>query len=376
MKPVSVSVLNSFIKRILASDPLLSNLSCKGEISNLKYHDSGNIFFTLKDDKSSIRCLIPLSIASRLLTELKDEMEAVLHGYISVYEKQGNYSLIVKDIEILGKGELAFKFEMLKKKLYEAGLFDPALKKDLPSFPEKVAVITSPVGAAIRDIIKISEKRFPLAEIRVFPSLVQGELAPTDIVYNLDIINRDFPDTELIIVGRGGGSLEDLWAFNEEVVALKIAESKIPVISAVGHENDITISDFVADKRASTPSNSIEIALPDINALRTDLYHKRKLLTEYCFRILERKQNETNFKKTELINSITGILNRLQFQIDERLIRLKTSDPNKILDKGYAYIVDENKTASTLKPGDFLTLILRDGKIKCEIKEVESNEKI
>ena len=265
IKPVSVSQLNGYIKRILQTDPLLGNVSVVGEVSNLKYHGSGHVYFTLKDANSKISCFLPHDRAEALRYELSEGMEITASGYIYLYERGGSYSLNIRDIEVAGLGNLAIAFEKLKSKLEAEGLFDPAKKKAIPSFPEKIAVVTSETGAAVRDILKIIKNRNNYVDVLIYPVLVQGPAAAGEIAAAINHINEKWPDTDTIITGRGGGSMEELWAFNEEIVARAIYASAIPVISAVGHETDFTIADFVADRRAETPTAAAHMAVPDIN---------------------------------------------------------------------------------------------------------------
>ena len=249
IKPIKVSQLNSYIKRVLQLDPLLSNVSVIGEVSNLKKHSSGHVYFTMKDEASKVNCFLPNDVLNNLNFELAEDMEITASGHIYLYERGGTYSLNVKDIKIEGLGNLGIAFENLKKKLAEEGLFDDKLKKQIPFFPRNIAVVTSETGAAINDIITIIKKRNNVVNILIYPVLVQGPNAAREISKAIDEINDKLSYFDLIITGRGGGSMEELWAFNEEVVARSIFNSKIPVISAVGHETAFTISDFVADKK-------------------------------------------------------------------------------------------------------------------------------
>ena len=266
-KPVKVSQLNAYIKRILQSSPVLSNVTVIGEVSNLKFHSSGHVYFSLKDEKGKISCFLPADIAVSMDKSIEEGTEAVVTGYIYLYERGGSYSINVKTIEKSGTGNLAAEFEKLKKKLEAEGLFDRSAKKPLNPFPRRVAVVTSDTGAAVHDIIKIIRSRNRYVDILVCPVLVQGPSAASDISSMITELNEKCPDTDVIITGRGGGSMEELWAFNEESVARAIAASDIPVISAVGHETDFTIADFAADVRAETPTAAAVLAVPDINEL-------------------------------------------------------------------------------------------------------------
>ena len=264
VKPVKVSQLNGYIKRILQTDPILGNVSVVGEISNLKFHGSGHVYFSMKDEGSRLNCFLPSERAESLRYELSEGMEITASGYIYLYERGGSYSLNIRDIEVAGLGNLSIAFEKLKEKLGKEGLFDAEHKKEIPFFPEKIAVVTSESGAAIRDILKIIKNKNNYVDILIYPVLVQGPAAAGEIAEAICDINENCPDVDTIIVGRGGGAMEELWAFNEEIVARSIYNSNIPVISAVGHETDVTISDFVADRRAETPTAAANLAVPDL----------------------------------------------------------------------------------------------------------------
>jgi len=259
-KIYTVSELTREIKQVLETG--FPCLWVEGEISNFKRHSSGHLYFTLKDENSQIRCAMWRYRANDLIFRPEDGMKVLVQGNLQVYEPGGYYQIIVQQVQPAGVGELQLAFEQLKKKLYAEGLFDEAHKKPIPIFPERIGVITSPTGAAIRDIISVITRRFPIAQIILAPVRVQGPGAKEEIVQAIQDFN-EFGEVDVLIVGRGGGSLEDLWAFNEEVVARAIFTSKIPIISAVGHEIDFSISDFVADRRAPTPSAAAEMAVPD-----------------------------------------------------------------------------------------------------------------
>ena len=271
LKPVSVTQLNSYIKRILQSDPILGNISVIGEISNLKFHGSGHIYFSLKDAGSTVNCFLPADRAAAISFIPEEGKEVICHGYLYLYERGGRYSINIRDMEESGDGALMAEFKRLRDKLEREGLFDPSHKKEIPAFPEKIAVVTSETGAAVRDILKIIRNKNNLVDVLIYPVLVQGSAAAADIAAAIDDINIRFPDIDTIIAGRGGGSMEDLWAFNEEIVARSIYNSVIPVISAVGHEIDFTIADFVADRRAETPTAAADMAVPDTVALKEEL---------------------------------------------------------------------------------------------------------
>ena len=272
---LTVTQLNNFIKDIIESEPMLSNVYVCGELSNYKMYPSGHHYFTLKDRESSIRCVMFRRNAARLRFRPENGMRVIVTGRVSVYPRDGAYQLYCEAISPEGIGDLQMAFEQLKTKLSEEGLFDAAHKKPLPQFPGRIAIITSSAGAAVHDMIRILGHRWPMAKLLVLPVRVQGVEAPPEIVGAIRYAN-EFDVADVIITGRGGGSIEDLWAFNDERVARAIYESRIPVISAVGHEPDVTISDYVADRRASTPSNAAEIVVPDrrelLDALKAMIY--------------------------------------------------------------------------------------------------------
>ena len=397
IKPVSVSQLNGYIKRILQTDPLLGNVSVTGEISNLKFHGSGHVYFSMKDAASKLSCFLPAQRASSLRYELSEGMEITASGYIYLYERGGSYSLNIKDIEVAGIGNLSIAFEKLKEKLDKEGIFDPALKKPIPFFPEKIAVITSETGAAIRDILKIIKTKNNYVDILIYPVLVQGPEAAGQIAEAIYDVNRRWPETDTIITGRGGGAMEELWAFNEEIVARSIYESKIPVISAVGHETDFTIADFAADCRAETPTAAAHMAVPDIEELKVYVKNLRQSLNEgadHLLRIREmalRQLDLTVFKKdlesriimeqlgvdtirTENLHNITALLDSYEQRIQLYKNSLDSLDPKAIMARGYCALLDgEEKmlgSISQLKEQQQLTVVMKDGQADCTVTEI------
>ena len=287
LKPIRVGQLNNYIGRVLKTDPILGNVSVIGEISNLKFHSSGHVYFSLKDETSKINCFLSSSNLEHITCPMEEGMEIVASGFISVYERGGYYSLNIRDMEVNGEGQLAIQFEKLKAKLEKEGLFAPEHKKPLPEFPSKIAVVTSETGAAVRDIIRTIKNKNDYVDILVYPVLVQGPAAAQDIAGAIRDINENYKDVDVIITGRGGGSMEELWAFNEEVVARSIFASEIPVISAVGHETDFTISDFTADFRAATPTAAAELAVPDTGKLREYLEDMKEELASSLIQGIE-----------------------------------------------------------------------------------------
>ncbi len=401
IKPVKVSQLNGYIKRVLQTDPLLGNVSVIGEISNLKHHSTGHVYFTLKDETSKINCFLASNYLKDIRYELSDGIEIVVSGYIYLYERGGSYSLNVKEITIEGLGNLTVAFQKLKDKLSREGLFDEKYKKAIPFFPQKVAVITSQTGAAVRDIIKIIKSRNNIVDVLVYPCLVQGSGAAAEISKAIDEVNRMFPEVDTIIVGRGGGSMEELWAFNEEIVARSIFTSKIPIISAVGHETDFTISDFVADKRAETPTAAAQLAAPDIAALKEYVRNEKENLIHIMGRLIKYMElqvancsietlsvslNHRLFYHAMKIDTLhKEMASALENRIGDWTGRLEKSkasldalNPRNIMERGYAAILDTNGrmagSVDRFSIGENLTAVMKDGKVDCEVADVRRNE--
>ena len=274
---ITISKINQYIKLMFDSDNALQRVYLKGEISNFKRHTSGHLYLTLKDEESRISAIMFRSAAAHLTFQPEDGMNVLVTGRISVYPAGGNYQIYIDKMEVDGLGNLYVEFEKLKKKLQQEGLFNSAHKKEIPKFPRKIGIVTAPTGAAIKDILSTIQRRFPLCETILFPALVQGVSAASDVARKIEIANTY--DIDVLIVGRGGGSIEDLWAFNEEIVARAIYNSHIPVISAVGHEVDITIADFVADRRAPTPTGAAEMAVPTVSEVKNIFALKKNTLS-------------------------------------------------------------------------------------------------
>ena len=365
LKPVPVGQLNNYIGRVLKTDPILSNISVVGEISNLKYHSSGHVYFSLKDDSSRVNCFLSWGNLQNISCPLEEGMEVVAAGFISVYERGGYYSLNVRDIEVNGRGQLAAAFEKLKAKLGEEGLFREEHKKELPFFPLKIAVVTSETGAAVRDILRTIKNKNKVVDILVYPVLVQGPAASGEISSAIDDINVNHKDVDVIITGRGGGSMEELWAFNEEAVARSIYESEIPVISAVGHETDFTISDFIADRRAATPTAAAEMAVPDTGELEAELDRiSLEMTSDLGLAIARRKErlealNPTAFARNlksrilyeqvnadRLIEVMGDAMNNRLVSARNRVEMLRefieSSNPKAILARGYSVVTDNS----------------------------------
>lgn len=374
LKPITVTQLNHYISRVLTTDPLLGNLTVTGEISNLKYHSSGHLYFSISDENSKINCFFPAQYARGLHYELGDGLAVIIHGYLNVYKKGGTYTLFIRSIEIAGEGNLAMAFQMLKEKLDAEGLFDPAHKKPIPRFPRRIGIVTSNTGAAVRDIIKIIESRTSLTDMIVFPVLVQGSEAAADIAATIDMINRDFDDIDTLIVGRGGGSMEDLWAFNEEIVARAIYRSRIPVISAVGHEIDFTIADFVADRRAETPTAAAEMAVPDIR----ELMQRAESWQNSLMADLKKKVSYADLRAEKLFaemrHVLQGRVNAYRHELESCRLLLDENHPYRVLRKGYAVLEDAAgrnlASISDLRDGQSYRLKLKDGSATFRVTEL------
>jgi len=391
----SVSELNGYIKNIMDSDEILAGMYVRGELSNYKIYPSGHHYFTMKDQESTLRCVMFKGSASKLRFKPENGMSVISFGRVSVYPRDGAYQLYVSEITPDGVGDLAVAYEQLKEKLYKEGLFDERCKKPLPRYPRTIAVITSSAGAAVRDIIRVLRLRWPVAKVVVMPVRVQGVEAPPEIVGALQYANAHGL-ADLIITGRGGGSIEDLWAFNDERVARAIFASDIPVISAVGHEPDVTISDFVADVRAATPSNAAELAVPDINEVRDalqsaeirarqaitrELKAGRQRLNGYKNkRVLQNPRYYIDDKKLLLDHSQDRLTAAMQRRVSvnrERFARLAASldamSPLKVLGRGYSIARKHDGTivrkAADVAGGDRITLRLQEDEVGCIVED-------
>ena len=377
LKPVTVSQLNEYISRVLMTDPLLENVTVTGEISNLKYHSSGHVYFSINDENSKINCFFPASYVRNLSYELGDGLEVVINGYINVYKKGGTYTLFVRTVTVAGEGNLAMAFQLLKDRLSKEGLFDPAHKKPIPEFPHKIGIVTSRTGAAVQDILKIITSRNNLVDIIIFPVQVQGEGAAQDIADTLDMIsqNDEFSDIDTLIVGRGGGSTEDLWAFNEEVLARAIYRCTIPVISAVGHEIDFSISDFVADRRAETPTAAAEMAVPDLREIRLSLEkHKTDLLSRLNAKVKTDSLMIENCM-LEIRNTMERRLAEYSHKLETMKLFLEENNPSSVLKKGYGIFEDMSgnvvSSVNNIKEGERYVLALKDGRIIFTVNNTE-----
>ena len=397
---ISVSELNNYIKNLFDSSRFFSSVSVMGEISNFTYHRSGHLYFSLKDSDGQIKAVMFRSAASRLKFMPESGMKVIVHGSVSVFERDGTYQLYVTSMQPDGIGALYLAYEQLKEKLAIEGLFSDEYKKALPEFPERIGVITSPTGAAVRDIINVISRRFPLTKIYLYPALVQGSGSEASLVKGVDYFDKSGL-VDLVIIGRGGGSIEDLWSFNSEKLARRIFEAKVPIISAVGHETDFTICDFVSDMRAPTPSAAAELAVPDIREIymRLDSYTNRssnslvrkldiseERLLSLKSKVLDRKLDQYISKlydkidvtKKMLINFVDQKINR---DSDKFLIlseKIFALSPLSILKRGYSVVSNSDGKIATVKntnAGDHITIKVQDGKISAVVLD-KREEKI
>ena len=399
---LAVSEVNQFIKQIIEDEPLLSSILVRGEISNYKVYPSGHHYFTLKDGQSALRCVIFAGATRYLRFRPENGMKVVAAGKISVYPRDGAYQLYCTRLVSDGVGDLHIAFEQLKQKLYAQGLFAPEHKKPLPLYPRRIAVITSPAGAAVHDMIRILRRRYPLSKVVLLPVRVQGAEAPPEIAAAIRYANRH-KLADVLIVGRGGGSIEDLWAFNEEVVAQAIYDSDIPVISAVGHEPDVTISDLVADRRASTPSNAAEIVVSDQAELRRKLetlaarmiktqQHKievyshrlrelqRKRVLSDPMAFLQDRSMQLDLTQEKLVSAMQRHLEQSTRRFTHAAAALDAMSPLRVLHRGYCVAQKEDKTilrsSQQAEVGERVTLHLAEGSLQCEVmKRGEDHEK-
>jgi exodeoxyribonuclease VII large subunit len=389
-KVATVSQINNYVKKILDHNIILNNVWIKGEISNFKHHYSGHLYITLKDEGAVLKAVMFRGSAQSLAFEPNDGMKVLARGRISVYEAGGSYQLYIEEMIPDGVGELYIAYEQLKKQLESEGLFSPEHKKPIPPFPDRVGVVTASTGAAVRDIINVITRRYPMAEIVLYPAQVQGSGAAESVVKAIEYFNAtDGADT--LIVGRGGGSIEDLWAFNEEITARAIYASKIPVISAVGHETDFTIADFVADLRAPTPSAAAEIAVPSAIELRnridTDknrisrnmagrIEGNRLLLERFKMRTPKDRIDDANLRIDSLIKSMDSSLKmktmHLKRELSSAAAKLDALSPLQTLARGYSIPTTEDGTvirsAKEMKDGTEFTLRMKDGSADCIVK--------
>lgn len=390
----TVSQINAYIKRMFASDYMLTRIYMKGEVSNVKYHSSGHIYFSLKDESSSLACVMFAGDRREGLTFRMENGQSVLvGGRISLYERDGTYQLYAKEIELAGSGALYAEFERLKMKLYEEGLFDHDRKKEIPAHPGKVGIVTAPTGAAVQDIMQIAKRRNPYVQLYLYPAKVQGDGAAASIARGIRVLDQMELDT--IIIGRGGGSMEDLWAFNEEIVVRAIYEANTPIISGTGHETDTTIADYAADLRASTPSAACELAIPDIFVTleRLDYYGKRlhflmenalsknrNHIEQYrkTFSYLQPENRLLDYKMTHarlaerLGEAMDAKLEERRHALILKAQRLHDLSPFQRLVGGYGYVtIKKNPVLSIqeVKKGDAMEIQLSDGRIFATVQD-------
>ncbi len=393
---LSVSEINQHVRGLISTDEILSSVYVRGELSNFKLHSSGHAYMTMKDEGGVLRAVMFRSSASKLKFRPDNGMKVIAHGRVDVFARDGQYQLYIDELIPDGVGALYVAYEQLKEKLGAEGLFDPVYKKPIPRCPLRIALVTSPTGAAVRDMLRILRARWPIARIRIYPVRVQGAEAPAEICEGLAFVN-EHRLADVIITGRGGGSIEDLWAFNDERVARAIFDSRIPVISAVGHEPDFTIADFVADLRAATPSNAAELAVPDRMELAAQLrmMGARLLQLERHRIVLERQRVAALASKRVLTSpmhyiedramALEHVSRRFEDAVQrgtvtrrDRLARaagvLDALSPMKVLARGYAMATDEQgmilKRVSQVKCGNRIELRLTDGFAKCRVEEV------
>ena len=398
-KVLSISQLNEYIRGKLDEDALLSGIAVRGEISNYKVYPSGHHYFTLKDEASALKCVMFKGNAMRLRFRPDNGVKVIAMGKISVYPRDGVYQLYCTAMAMDGIGDLYAAFEELKRKLAAQGLFDQAHKKPLPKYPGTIGIVTSSAGAAIHDMLRILRKRYPLTQVRLLPVRVQGAEAPGEIAAAIRYANH-YKLADLLIVGRGGGSIEDLWAFNDERVAHAIYDSEIPVISAVGHEPDVTISDFVADLRAATPSNAAELGVPDQDALRQNLDSMSAAMTTALTRqlknarqhlnmlsaspalqsptgYLDQKRKSLELLQNRLASAETRVLNRKNQQFIALTSKLDAMSPLKVLTRGYAMAQDGEghvlKSVRQVNAGDRIVVSLSDGSLTAAVTDKKEN---
>lgn len=393
---LSISQINEYIRSMMDRDDLLSGVAVKGEISNYKLYPSGHHYFTLKDENAALKCVMFRGNAMRLRFRPENGMKIIAMGKIGVYPRDGAYQLYCTAMSVDGVGDLRVAFEQLKAKLEAQGLFDPQHKQQLPRYPGTIGIVTSSAGAAVHDILRILKKRYPLTKVRILPVRVQGAEAPAEIVAAIEYANLHHL-ADLLIVGRGGGSMEDLWAFNDEQVAQAIYRSRIPVISAVGHEPDVTIADYVADLRAATPSNAAELAVPDCDSLRQQLdtmlvtmetvltrqlkaarQHLNALSSSASLqapeRYIEIKRDILNHTRSRLLSAQQQSIHRHRQRFIAYTAKLEALSPLKVLTRGYVLARDRKgvvlRSVGQVSPGESIDLRLADGSVAATIDKI------
>ncbi len=392
-KALSVTQINLYIKEVISKDDILSDVLVKGELSNFKAHSSGHMYMSLKDESGVMRAVMFRSAAARLNFRPQNGMKVIAHGRVAVYERDGQYQLYIDDMQQEGQGDLYAAFEQLKKKLAAEGLFDPKHKKPLPKYPKKVGVVTAPTGAAIRDIINVLSRRFSYSDVVLYPVLVQGENSAASIVSAIEYFNAT-KLADVLIVGRGGGSIEDLWSFNEEVVARAIYDSRIPIVSAVGHEIDFTISDFVADLRAPTPSAAAELVVPSQIELNEKFNNVYRMLYRQAMQVIERGRMrvERCSDRPVFKNPVSKINDERQYldslshmfetackaalrtkrqELAEAAAKLNGLSPLGTLGRGYSLTKDDSgrvvRSVSQVNSGDMINVTVADGDFSARV---------
>ena len=399
---ISVSELNEYIKMLFEYDEILRNIYIKGEISNFTNHyKTGHFYFSLKDPGGAVRAVMFRSSASKLKFMPENGMRVIVGGRVSVFPRDGQYQIYVDVMEPDGKGALYMAYEQLKAKLEKEGLFSEARKKQLPEMPKRIGIITSPTGAAIRDMIHILGRRFPLSEIVLYPALVQGAEAPVSLIRGVRYFNSE-KKADVLIIGRGGGSIEDLWAFNDENLVRTVAASEVPIISAVGHETDFTLCDFAADLRAPTPSAAAELAVPDMEELKATLFQsgerislaasrliakeKEKLKRLSSSRVMQNPMNLLDDKRMALLMTERVLQSRMEsaiaakrMQFQREAAKLEALNPLSVVTRGYSAVFDEKnrliKSVHQINEGDVISFMLTDGTVCAEVKEITPEEK-
>ena len=393
---ISVSALNRYIKEMMERDDFLLSVAVSGEISNFKRNVSGHLYFSLKDEGATVSAVMFRSAASRLTFIPRDGMKVTLWGRVSLYEKTGQYQVYAEHMVASGEGDLARAYEALKRKLEGEGLFSEQRKKPLPAMPHRIGIVTSPTGAAIRDMLNVTGRRYPLADIVIYPAAVQGAEAPAQLRAGIETFNA-LGNVDVIIIGRGGGSIEDLWAFNDEALTRAVAASAIPVVSAVGHETDFTLCDFAADRRAPTPSAAAEIVVPDVSELMRGVENTdRRLRRSVSAKLAAKTENVANLERILLLNSPTSKLERSRLRVDNLSARLDGlamstlrdakselgqisaklggMNPLAVLSRGYGAVENSEgrfiSSVSSLEVGQNINIVMSDGSVSADVVKI------
>lgn len=398
IRALKVAEVNQYLKQVMQRDPILNRISIVGELSNFKCHTSGHAYFALKDGDAKINCVWFNALYDPICKRLTDGMQLICQGAVTLYEKEGKYQLSVKSVELLGIGDLAEQFEKMKQQLEAKGYFDPKHKKALPFYPNKVAIVTSATGAVIKDFLTVSYRRNPQIDVLLVPAAVQGQEAPESVAAAIKRIN-DLEFAEVIVIARGGGSIEELWAFNTEEVATAVFESKIPIVSAVGHETDFTISDFVADLRAATPSEAAELVFPSLNQLREQVDNQLYKLSEKMNKklkdvkmilslhnpereygkimsVIHRQNDAIEQYRIRSEQAMQSLLQRQQAALASQAETLEALSPLKTLTRGYAVVTTEDnqtvQSVTMLNIGDQINIRLKDGQLRSKVTDIDT----